>query len=140
MRVVSFSPSGTHLLTAGNDKTLKVYSSDGTTSGCKFKRTYAGHSNWVRSAVWSPNSTTLLSGSDDTTVRTWDAAQGVCTSTLYDHSCAVMAVAFSPDGRTFAGGGRDGTMKVWDARAPANALLLHFAAHTQALRCRLCGC
>ena len=127
---MSFSPSGSHLLTAGNDKTLKVYASDGSTSVCRFKRTFAGHSNWVRSAAWSPNSNTLLSGSDDSTVRTWDAAQGVCTGTLYDHMSAVLSVAFSPDGRTFAAGGRDGSMKVWDSRAPANALLLHFSGHS----------
>ena len=131
MRAVQFSPSGEHLLTAGTDKTLKVYSCDGTTSGARFRRTFSGHANWVRTAAWSPDGATLLSGSDDSTVRTWDAATGACTGTLYDHADAVLACAFSPDGRTFTAGGREGTIKVWDARAPPTAaLLMHFPAHS----------
>ena len=31
------------------------------------------HSNWVRSAVFSPDGTKIVSGSDDQTIKVWDS-------------------------------------------------------------------
>ena len=33
-----------------------------------------GHSSYIRSLAWSPDGTTLVSGSGDSTVRLWDTA------------------------------------------------------------------
>ena len=41
------------------------------------KRTLSGHSDWVRSCCFSPNGASVLSGSDDNTLKIWDAATGV---------------------------------------------------------------
>ena len=42
----------------------------------------SGHSDWVRSIAWSPDGTKLASGSDDATVRIWEAATGKQLSQL----------------------------------------------------------
>jgi WD40 repeat protein len=32
------------------------------------------HSNWVRSVVFSPDGTKIVSGSDDQTIKVWDSS------------------------------------------------------------------
>ena len=50
VRCVAFSPDSTSLLSASDDKTIKMWS----IAGHKFKQTLSGHSNWVRAARFSP--------------------------------------------------------------------------------------
>jgi WD40 repeat protein len=40
----------------------------------------------VRSVAWSPDGTKIASGSDDETVKVWNAQTGQCVSTLTGHS------------------------------------------------------
>ncbi|KAK3612783.1 hypothetical protein LTR56_028241, partial [Elasticomyces elasticus] len=57
----------------------------------------------------------VASGSDDKTVRLWDAATGEERQKLKGHDGGVSAVAFSPDGKTVASGSHDRTVRLWDA-------------------------
>jgi WD40 repeat protein len=68
-------------------------------------RLFLGHTDWVRSVAFSPDGETLASGSDDTTVRIWNAKTGALLRTLREkHSKSVLSVAFAPDGKTLAAG------------------------------------
>ena len=58
---------------------------------------------------------TLVTGSDDKTVRFWDVHTGQERMTLTGHTGAVSATQFGPDGHTLATGGRDGTVRLWHA-------------------------
>jgi WD40 repeat protein len=60
-----------------------------------------------------------VSGSDDKTVRLWDAATGALQQTLEGHSSWVWSVAFSPDGRQVVFGSGDKTVRLWDAATGA---------------------
>ncbi|KAL8299114.1 hypothetical protein RB593_009143 [Gaeumannomyces tritici] len=82
-------------------------------------QTLEGHSGWVRSVAFSPDGQRLASGSDDNTVKLWDAATGACLQTLEGHSGWVRSVAFSPDGQRLASGSDDNTVKLWDAATGA---------------------
>jgi serine/threonine protein kinase/dipeptidyl aminopeptidase/acylaminoacyl peptidase len=75
-----------------------------------------GHEDWVTSVAFSPDGTTLASGSYDNTIRRWDAATGKpLGEPLRGHEDWVTSVAFSPDGTTLASGSDDKTIRLWDA-------------------------
>ena len=47
--------------------------------------TLTGHSNWVLSVAYSPDGKHIVSGSDDRTVKVWDAQTGKEVSVLVCH-------------------------------------------------------
>ena len=77
-----------------------------------------GHTDWVRSVSWdpsSPGSNRIVSGSNDNTVRVWDAVSGQCVlGPLEGHYFAVESVSFSPDGARIVFGSWDNTVRVWN--------------------------
>jgi WD40 repeat protein len=73
-----------------------------------------GHTDTVRSVAFSPDGSTLVSGSVDKTVKIWDVPNGRLIRTIDAHSDNVNAVAYSPDGRLVASGSSDQSVKLWD--------------------------
>ena len=52
----------------------------------------------VFSVSWSPDGTKIASGSQDKTIKIWNAQTGQCVSTLSGHNDPVRSVCFSPCG------------------------------------------
>jgi WD40 repeat protein len=73
----------------------------------------------VYSVAFSPNGKQIVSGSEDNTVRLWDAATGALLQTLAGHSDPVFSVAFSLDGKQVVSGSTDKTVRLWDAATGA---------------------
>ena len=69
---------------------------------------------WPNSVVFSHDSRLLASGSQDRTVKIWDAETGECLKVLCGHRGFVKSVAFSGDSQLLASGSWDLTVKVWD--------------------------
>ncbi|GKU14713.1 unnamed protein product, partial [Fusarium langsethiae] len=82
-------------------------------------QTLEGHGDVVTSVVFSTDGQRLASGSDDKTVKIWDAATGSCEQTLKGHGDGVTSVVFSADGQRLASGSDDKTVKIWDAATGA---------------------
>lgn len=66
-----------------------------------------GHKGAVNSAAFSPDGKQIVSGSDDSTVRVWDAETGeTIVGPLRGHIGRVSSVSFSPDGTRIVSGDR----------------------------------
>ena len=99
-----------------------------------------GHTWDVTSVTFSPDGTTLASGSRDGTIKLWDVATRINTATLEGHtdgvtsvafSPGVTSVAFSPDGTILssASDSQDGMVKLWDVATRTNTARLE--GHTR---------
>src|SRR5262249_20173569 len=114
VRSVAFSPDGRRLASGGGLPRspperpsgfgeLKVWDAQlGQTA-----LTLKGHTGFVRSVMFSPDSKRLASASDDGTVKVWDVQTGQAALTLKGHTGAVWGVAFSPDGKRLASASGD---------------------------------
>src|SRR5258706_413731 len=81
---------------------------------------WTGHTAAVESVSYSPNGTRVVTGSDDKTIRIWDAESGaVIGEPLTGHTGRVSSVAYSPDGRHIISGSYDRTIRIWDAKTGA---------------------
>ncbi len=117
---IAFSPDGKTLVSGTvEDGEIKLWD---TATGQE-KRTLRGHffqyegqefKQKVWSVAFSPDGKTIASGSDDQTIKLWDANTGDELGTLKGHDYYVFDVAFSPDGRLLASSSADLTVKVWD--------------------------
>jgi WD40 repeat protein len=74
-----------------------------------------GHS--VNAVAFSPDGRTLVAGSGDGTISSWDARTGQELPAFGGHPKSVQSVVFSGDGSVLASGSRDGTVAVWDVRS-----------------------
>ena len=91
---VTFSPGGKILVSASDDKSLKVWD----TSSGKCLRTLHEHSNRVWSVAFSPDGKTLASSSYKE-MRVWDTTNGTCLLRMTGHTSDINSIAFAPDGK-----------------------------------------
>jgi WD40 repeat protein len=90
----------------------------------------SGHDKYVFSVAYSPNGTRIVSGSEDKTLKLWDAETFEELCTLTGHTGAVTDVCFSPDGTRIVSSSADGTIRFWDTSfyRPDERALRYFAA------------
>jgi WD40 repeat protein len=73
-----------------------------------------GHTDIVTSVAFSSDGTHIVSGSNDKSVRVWDASTGMELKRLNGHTDNVTSVTFSSDSTRIISGSDDGSVRVWD--------------------------
>ena len=74
----------------------------------------SGHTDWVRSLVFSPDGMSLVSGSADETIKLWDMQTGGVVKTFQGHTSQVHSVSISTDCTTIASVSHDKTIRLWN--------------------------
>ncbi|MCC6369263.1 MAG: TIR domain-containing protein [Bryobacterales bacterium] len=116
----TFSPDGTRIVTAAEDKRAYVWDA----RGGKLLLTLDGHSEMVWSAVYDQDGALILTSSADGTARLWNARTGNPIRVFQGHKEPVLQAIFSPDGHRIATASADGTARIWNRETGATVFVL----------------
>ena len=85
-----------------------------------------GHKNGITCVAFSPDGKSIVSGSEDYTLRIWNIENIESGSLLLEgHEAEVCSVAFSPNGNHVASRSMDDTIQLWDIKTGKSILKQH---------------
>lgn len=107
-----FAPDGTWLIALpGPDRIAVLAAEDGRRSA-----ELVGHTDRINHIAISPGGRTIVTASEDHTVRVWDPRTGAPIHVLTEHEGPVAEVIFSGDGRSVVSTSDDGKIRIWNTR------------------------
>ncbi len=124
----AFSSDGSSVVTGGYDKRVLVWQpgdvrpydftrltsrSGSVVPPAKF-RSLDGHEGPVRAVAFSQDGTRIISGSQDNTVRLWNAEGGQLLKSFRGHDGAVRTVAFADGDQVILSGSHDNSVRKWN--------------------------
>lgn len=124
----AFSSDGVSVVTGGYDKRVLVWQPDdvrpydfkqiASKNGsvippAKF-RSLDGHQGPVRAVAFSQDGTRIISGSQDNTIRLWNADGGQLLKSFRGHDGAIRAVAFAESDQIILSGSHDNSIRKWN--------------------------
>jgi WD40 repeat protein len=127
---VAISPDGRYAATGGADRFARVYDLNSADNSPLYELRHGGT---VLSLAFGPRKELLVTGSADSTVRTWDLRRGKRGLTLTGHQGPVVDVAVSAGGEFVGSASADGSARVWDITRPPRDSLVAVVGHTNLL-------
>jgi WD40 repeat protein len=148
IRKIAFTPDGKHLVSASDDKVIRVWDvATGKTLRTIRGEVAPGHPGKIFAIALSPDGKWLAAGGflapdrgvrdgEAEIIRLYDFASGELKTLLKGHESSVNALAFSPDGTRLISASADTTAILWDVTpltaprsatkaAPATLMPLH---------------
>ncbi|KAI8082758.1 WD40-repeat-containing domain protein [Halteromyces radiatus] len=109
VHVTKFSNNTTNIMSASDDKTVRIWDIPTETSINVFE----GHEDYIRAGVVNDDNPNLvITGSYDQTVKLWDMRENSCVMTM-QHGAPVESLLMYPGGSAIVSAGGP-TLKVWD--------------------------
>ncbi|CAM9357835.1 unnamed protein product [Discosporangium mesarthrocarpum] len=111
---IQFSPGNTHILGAGSDKCVHLYSLER-----KERETcIEAHSGDVNAVAYTDQGgQVVISGGDDCVLKVWDLrSPNTAVGGLCGHQAGVTCITAKGDGHHLISNSRDQTIKLWDLR------------------------
>ena len=108
VNTISFSPDGRYIASGCRSQTgIRLWGMEEQS----YPRLLNGHSSSVTSLTFCGEA--IFSGSEDSTVRSWDVKEGACISFIRSHARCILSVAVASDQRTMAAGNITGNLCLW---------------------------
>ncbi len=110
---VEFSPDGRYIVSTDVSRVNLLWD----VSTQQQVRTLGGNASYLRSLVFTPDSTRLIGGADDTEIYIWDIETGELLPTVpfpQKTSARISALAITADATILLGGSNNGTFYAWD--------------------------
>ncbi|KAM7534165.1 hypothetical protein Aperf_G00000111211 [Anoplocephala perfoliata] len=115
---LDYDPYQKRLYTAGRDSVIRVW--DTKRQSDPFLQSMEHHADWVNDIVLCCDGEYLISASNDTTVKVWNARTGFCMSTLPTHKDYVLVLAYAQHKEEVASAGLDHAIFLWDVNTLRN--------------------
>jgi WD40 repeat protein len=127
-----FSPDGAYIITTSEDKTARLWSLaaraavralgqvPGQLGNQVQGHVLVGHTDSVRSAVFSGDGKRVATISDDLSVRVWDVERGTRIAVFKGHLDRITSAVFSKDGQMLLTASEDSTARIWTTKAKAD--------------------
>ncbi len=116
---ISFSTDKKHIVSASEDKTVKLWTIEG-----KYIDTLEGHTETVNDVEFSSDSKKIASASDDTTIKLWNI-DGTIDKTFIGHKGKATKIRFSQDSQTLVSVAKDNIVMLWDLKNNKHKKLDH---------------
>ncbi|KAH9278524.1 WD repeat-containing protein 48 [Echinococcus granulosus] len=115
---LDYDPYQKRLYTAGRDSVIRVW--DIKRQSDPYLQSMEHHADWVNDIVLCCDGEYLISASNDTTVKVWNARTGFCMSTLPTHKDYVLVLAYAQHKEEVASAGLDHAIFLWDVNTLRN--------------------
>ncbi len=124
INMVKYSPTGKHVYSASEDKTIKMWD---VTTGIDVN-TFNAHDAGVNSISLSKDGSILVSGDKSGKIIVWNALTGDIKTQIQAHEGAVLTAKLSSDAQMIVSGGEDEVLKLWNISGDSIKSISGFSA------------